>query len=150
MSTGWMQIWYKNQNSHVDNIFGNKFSWYFNLTNNRFTGKSFSEALIFASVNPQYDKRLFIEFPEKYKFTTCCVQKLFFCFCFDIQNNICTQHVLNLYFSGNSMNNLSSYCGLTDSRMRASDKDLPVCFQIWISRWLLSTITIIADQHFCG
>ena len=29
------------------------------------TGKSFSEALIFASVNPQYDKRLFIEFPRK-------------------------------------------------------------------------------------
>ena len=28
------------------------------------TGKSFSEALILASVNPQYDKRLFIEFPE--------------------------------------------------------------------------------------
>ena len=24
------------------------------------------------------------------------------------------------------MNNLSSYCGLTDSRMRASEKDLPV------------------------
>ena len=48
-------------------------------------------------------------------------------FCFDIQNNIiCTQHDLNLYFSGNSMNNLSSYCGLTDSRMRASEKDLPV------------------------
>ena len=65
------------------------------------TGKSFSEALILASV--------------------------VFCFCFDIQNNICTQHVLNLYFSGNSINNLSSYCGLTDSRMRASDTDLPVC-----------------------
>ena len=29
------------------------------------TGKSFSEALILASVNPQYDKRLFIEFPRK-------------------------------------------------------------------------------------
>ena len=42
------------------------------------TGKSFSEALIIASVNPQYDKRLFIEFRKKYKFTTCCVQKLFF------------------------------------------------------------------------
>ena len=41
------------------------------------TGKSFSEALILASINPQYDKRLFIEFPEKYKFTTCCVQILF-------------------------------------------------------------------------
>ena len=26
----------------------------------------------------------------------------------------------------NSMNNLLSYCGLTDSRMRASEKDLPV------------------------
>ena len=24
------------------------------------------------------------------------------------------------------MNNLSSYCGLTDSRMRVSDSDLPV------------------------
>ena len=27
------------------------------------TGKSFSEALILASANPQYDKRLFIELP---------------------------------------------------------------------------------------
>ena len=35
------------------------------------TGKSFSEALILASVNPQYDKILFIDFPKKYKFTTC-------------------------------------------------------------------------------
>ena len=42
------------------------------------TGKSFSEALTLASVNPQYDKRFFIEFPKKYKFRTCCVQILFF------------------------------------------------------------------------
>ena len=42
------------------------------------------------------------------------------------KNNFCTQHVLNLYFSCNSMNNLSSYCGLTDARMRASEKNLPV------------------------
>ena len=28
-----------------------------------YTGKSFSEALILASTNPQYDKRLFIELP---------------------------------------------------------------------------------------
>ena len=86
------------------------------------TGKYFSEALILASVNPQCDKGLFIEFPKKYKFTTYCVQKLIFCFFFDSQNNICTQHVVNLYFSGNSM----SYSGLTDLRMRASEKDLPV------------------------
>ena len=42
------------------------------------------------------------------------------------KNNFCTQHVLNLYFSCNSMNNLSSYCGLTDARMWASEKGLPV------------------------
>ena len=64
-----------------------------------FTGKSFSEALILASVNPQYDKRLFIEFPEKYKLRTCCVQKLFRMPKQKQKNNICTQHVLKLYFS---------------------------------------------------
>ena len=48
------------------------------------------------------------------------------CFCFDIQNNNCTQHVVNLYFSWNSMNNILSYCGLTGARIRASEKDLPV------------------------
>ena len=42
------------------------------------TGKSLSEALILASTNPQYDKRLFIEFSssvhENYKLRTlCCV-----------------------------------------------------------------------------
>ena len=42
------------------------------------------------------------------------------------KNNLCTQYVLNLYCSCNSMNNLLSYNGLIDARMRASDKDLPV------------------------
>ena len=42
------------------------------------------------------------------------------------KHDFCTQFDLNLYFSGNSMNNLLSYCGLTDARMRASEKDLPV------------------------
>ena len=41
------------------------------------TGKSVSEALIFESVNPQYDARLFNESPKKYKFRTCFVQILF-------------------------------------------------------------------------
>ena len=31
-----------------------------------FTGKSFSEALILASTNPYYDKRLFIELQVQY------------------------------------------------------------------------------------
>ena len=51
------------------------------------TGKSLSEALIFASTNPQYDDRLFIELqvhymkiPRSNLGRTCCVQKLFLTF----------------------------------------------------------------------
>ena len=57
------------------------------------------------------------------------LERVVYKYCFECQNKnkkICTQHVLNLYYSGNSMNNLLSYCGLTDARMRASEKDLPV------------------------
>ena len=37
------------------------------------------------------------------------------------------EHVLSLKFHVlKSMNNLSSYCGLVDAKIRASDKDLPV------------------------
>ena len=42
------------------------------------------------------------------------------------KNNFCTPLVLILYFSGNSMKNLLSYCELTDARMSSSEKDLPV------------------------
>ena len=71
------------------------------------TGKSLSEALIFASINPQHEDRLFIvhencklRIPaEQFVYTNCC-------FCFDIQNNFATQHVLQM--------------------LRASEKDLPV------------------------
>jgi hypothetical protein len=49
------------------------------------------------------------------------------------RNNFCTQHVLPrfelgifMYQTFNSMNNLLSYCGLFDAKIRASDKDLPV------------------------
>ena len=52
-----------------------------------FTGKSLSEALIFASTNPQYDNSLFIELQVQYMKIpssnlgrTCCVQKLFLTF----------------------------------------------------------------------
>ena len=69
------------------------------------TGKSFSEALILALTNPQYDKRLFMELQVQFKVLP------MFCAC---------------SFHGNSMNNLSSYCGLIDAQIRASDKHLPV------------------------
>ena len=47
--------------------------------NETFTGKSLLEVLILASINPLNDNRLFIELHEKYKFSTCCVHKLFEC-----------------------------------------------------------------------
>ena len=58
-----------------------------------------------------------------------CTGKSLF-FSFDIQNNLRTQHVLILYFSCNSMNNLLSHNGLIDARMRASEKYLSVLDQI--------------------
>ena len=50
------------------------------------------------------------------------------------RNNFCTQHALPrfehgifMYWTCNSMNNLSPYCGfIVDAKIRASDKDLPV------------------------
>ena len=56
------------------------------------TGISSSEALIFASTNPQYDKRLFIELPVQHmKITSAEHGKNMFCACF--------AYVLHLYFS---------------------------------------------------
>ena len=50
------------------------------------TGKSLSEALIFASANPHYDDILFIELQAQ---SMLCTE-----IDFNIQNNLCTQHVL--------------------------------------------------------
>ena len=75
------------------------------------TGKSLSEALIFASTNPRYDDRLFIELQVQYikipssnPGRTCCVQKLFLTF----------RTIFVHMFSPCS------------AKRRASDKDLPV------------------------
>ena len=38
----------------------------------------------------------------------------------------CSELGISMYRTCNSMNNLSSYCGLVDAKIRASDKDLPV------------------------
>ena len=74
-------------------------------------GKSLSETLIFASTNPQYDDRFFIELQAQYMKIpnsnlgrTCCVQKLF------------------LTFRTNFVHNMFSPCS---AKRRASDKDLP-------------------------
>ena len=56
-------------------------------TGSKCTGKSLSEALIFASTNPKYGDRLFIELQVQYMKIpssnlgrTCCVEKLFLTF----------------------------------------------------------------------
>ena len=53
------------------------------------TGKSFSEPLILASTNPQYDDRLFIELPVQYMKTTSSEHQ---------ENMLCTQIVFVLTF----------------------------------------------------
>ena len=54
--------------------------------------------------NPQYDKRLSIGLPAQYMKTTSSERQenmfytqIVFCFSFDIQNNLCTQHVLLMF-----------------------------------------------------
>ena len=76
------------------------------------TGKSLSEALIFASTKPQYNKRLFIELQVQYMKIpnsnlgrTCCEQKLFLKFR-TILYTTCSPHVMQ--------------------KRRASDKNLPL------------------------
>ena len=67
------------------------------------TGRSLSEAIIFASTNPQYDDRLFIELPvecikipssEQVEYINCpgCKKKHFVC-------KACSWHVLSFEFS---------------------------------------------------
>ena len=68
---------------------------------------------------------------EKYKFRIC---DIVYKNCFEFQNKNkkqpfyteCSEFEFFSHWIRNSMNNLSSYCGLTHSRMSASDTDLPV------------------------
>ena len=108
------------------------------------TGKSFSEVLILASTNPQYDKRLSIELPVQYMkipslkhgenmrrtWGEHVVYKNCFLFLFwhseQFMYTTCSELVVFMYWTGKSMNNLLSYCGLVDARISASEKDLPV------------------------
>ena len=99
--------------------------------NELLTAKSFSEPL--ASTNPNYDKKLCIELPVQYmKITspehvvyTICALFLFW-HSEQFMYKTCSELLICMYWAGNSMNNLLSYWGLVDTRIRASDKDLPV------------------------
>ena len=86
----------------------NKYLW------KRFTctGKSLSKALLFAGYGENMLRIKIV---------------------LNVRNSFCSQHVLPrfelgifMYWTCNLMNNLSSYCGLVDTKIRASGKDLPV------------------------
>ena len=96
------------------------------------TGKSFSEVLILTSNNPQYDKRLSIELPVQFMkipISECCLHKLFWMSKQKMFSE-CYELGIFMYWTGNSMSNLLSYCGLVDVKIRASDIDLPVTKRI--------------------
>jgi hypothetical protein len=78
----WLFVQSSKKLQKIDSILGR-----LNFGNFDCAGKSLSEALIFASTNPQYDDRLFIELQVQYMKIpssilgrTCCVQKLFLTF----------------------------------------------------------------------
>ena len=54
-----------------------------------------------------------------------------------------------MYWTGKSINNLLSYCGLIDVRINASDKDLPVLngnggvyFAYVVSKWVVAGLVL--------
>ena len=113
------------------------------------TGKSVSEALILQSVNPQYNDRLFIDSWLQYKKNTTSEHVVYkHCFLFMFWSSkqclytTCSQLVFFLYWIQEWMHNLSSYCGLTYSRISASEKDLPVSI-------ILSFLDLIPDVSAC-
>ena len=55
----------------------------------------------------------------------------------------CSEGGVFMYWTGKSINNLLSYCGLNDARINASDKDLPVPM-------LKSSQGINDQSRYCG
>ena len=109
-----------------------EYSFSFNLP----TGKWFSQALIFASTNPQYDKILFFESPVQYMkipssehvvYTNCFL--FLFWYSEQFMYTTCSELGIVMYWTGDSKNNLLPYCGLVDAKIRASDNHLPVQYR---------------------
>ena len=67
----------------------------------------------------------------------------------------CSELVVGMYWTGKSMNNLLSYCGLVVERISASEKDLPVIlaltdFQTFRRSWDIKQKFIIAQSQTLG
>ena len=94
------------------------------------------QKVIFASTNPQYDNRMFIELQiqylhENYKHKSRLEHVAYTnCFLFwhseQFVYTTCSELGFFLYWTCNSMINQLSYCGLVNARINASKKDLPV------------------------
>ena len=76
------------------------------------TGKSFSEALILVSSNPQYDKRSIIKLRVQYMKMPSSEHVVY---------KTCSELGIFMYSTHNSMKNLLSYFWLVDARISASD-----------------------------
>ena len=108
-----------------------------------------SEALTLASTNPKYDKILFIDLPvqcikttssEHVVYLNCSGLKLFWMskqkqkttYVHNMFSNVlsifwaCSELAIFMHWTGDSINNLLSCCGLVDVRTNANEKDLPV------------------------
>ena len=80
---------------------------------------------------------------------TCCVLKLIFVFMFrTIYIHTMFWAWSFMYWKRNSMNNLSSYYGLVDARISASDKNLPVLFEVLIQVCASFSRKKIRNKHF--
>ena len=112
-----------------------------------YTGKSCSEAPILASTKPQYDKKLFIDLPVQYMKTTSSEQV--YINCFECRNKnkkqllcrTCSELVVFMYWTGKSMNNLLSYCGLVDARINTYEKYISVL-------WILAPYVAAVSKSF--
>ena len=114
------------------------------------TGKSFSEALIIGSTNPQSFVILWLvdvrintsdeDLPvhENCKVRTQCLLKSFLSLFFYLHSEqfmytTCFELAIFMYWTHNSMNNLLSYFGLVDVGISDSEKKLPVHLPILLA-----------------
>ena len=82
---------------------------------------------------------------------TCCVQKLFrMSKTISVHNMFspCSELGIFTYWTCNSINNLSSYCGGSWCKIRASDKDLSVLYLFFNSPYVVDTQTVRCEKKF--
>ena len=83
---------------------------------------------------------MLIDLPVQYMETTSS-EHVVYINCSECQNKnkkqfvytTCSELVVFMYWTGKSMNNLLSYCGLVDVRINASDKDLPALLKEFLN-----------------